>query len=153
MRNGLLVPLAMLMAGACHDASADRTRVDRAWVRLPAVPDRPGAAYLVVHGGAEPARLVAVDSAAAGSSELHRSMGRTMAGGMGAMMSMERVDGIDVPARGQAALAPEGFHAMLFGLDPKLKPGARVPLTIRFAKGEPIAVEAKAVGAGDAAPY
>ncbi|WP_419826048.1 copper chaperone PCu(A)C [Sphingomonas sp.] len=150
MRIGLLALL--LLAGACHDASADRTRVDHAWVRLPALPDRPGAAYLVVHGGAEPVRLVAVDAAAAGSSELHRSMGKPMAGGMSAM-SMERVDGIDVPAHGQVALAPQGYHAMLFALDPKLKAGSKVPLTIRLAKGQPIAVEAKAVGAGDAAPY
>jgi hypothetical protein len=136
----------MLALAACHDASADLTRVEKAWVRLPAIPDRPGAAYLTIRAGAEPARLVAVDTPAAGSSELHRSMGA------GGMMAMDRVDGVDIGAGATLTLAPGGYHAMLFALDRRLKPGDRVPITVRFARGQPIAVSAKAVGVGDEPP-
>jgi copper(I)-binding protein len=147
MRSAILAPLAMLALAGCHHEA--KLSADHAWVRLPAVPGNPGAAYLTIHGGPEPARLVAVESDAAGSSELHESM-KMRAGGM---TGMKRLDGLDVPAGKDVAFAPNANHVMLFGLSPQVKAGAKLPLSVRFAKGQPLTVEAKVVGAGDAAPY
>lgn len=147
MRIARLAPLALMALAACHQQQT--LSAEKAWVRLPAVPGRPGAAYLTIHGGPEPARLVAVESAAAGSTELHESMKM----GPGGMTGMQRLDGVDVPAGGTVSFAPGGNHVMLFGLSTGLKAGGRVPLSVRFAKGQPLTVEAKVVGAGDPAPY
>lgn len=140
-------PALLLALGACH-GQTEKLRAEHGWVRLAAVPGRPAAAYLTIHGGPEAARLLAIESKDAGSSELHQSM--TMQGGV---MSMQRLDGIDLPAAGELKFAPGGYHVMLFGLNPKVKPGGRVRLTVRFAKGPPLDIGAKVVGAGENAPY
>ncbi len=147
--GSVLVPIALLALAACHRGEA-KLRVDHAWVRLAAVPGRPAAAYLSIHGGSEPARLVAVESRAVGSSELHRSM---KMGPGGNMAGMQRLDGLDVPARSDVVFEPGGNHVMLFGVSPQVRAGHRVPLSVRFEKGQPVTVQAKVVGAGDPAPY
>jgi copper(I)-binding protein len=150
-----LFPGAALLASAalagCHHR--DELAATHAWVRLAAVPGRPAAAYLTLHGGAEPMRLVSIDSEVAGSSELHESMKTGSGGAMtGQMIGMRRLDGIDLPAHGVIAFAPGGNHVMLFGMSPQVKPGGHITLAIRFEKGQPLQVEAKVVGAGDPAP-
>jgi copper(I)-binding protein len=152
MRFALFAAVALIALSGCHRDA--KLSADHAWVRLPAVPGNPGAAYLTIHGGPEPARLVAVESDAAGSSELHESMkmGADNKGG-GGMTGMKRLDGLDVPAGKDVAFAPNANHVMLFGLSPQVKAGTKLPLSIRFEKGQPLTVDAKVVGAGDAAPY
>jgi copper(I)-binding protein len=147
MRIALIAPFALLVLAGCHHEA--KLSADEAWVRLPAVPGNPGAGYLTIHGGPEPERLLAVESPAAGSTELHESMKM----GPGGMTGMQRLDGLDVPANGAVRFAPNGNHVMMFGLSPTLKAGATIPLSVRFAKGQPLTVQAKVVGAGDAAPY
>ena len=147
-----LVACALVALASCHRAPA--LGVDHAWVRLAAVPGHPAAAYLTIDGGAEPARLIAIDSPVAGASELHQSMKTGPGGAMtGAMTGMQRLDGLDLPAQGKLAFAPGGNHVMLFGVSPRVKPGDAIPLVIRFAKGQPLQASAKVVGAGDPAPY
>lgn len=140
-------PVLLLALAACH-GKGDALHADHGWVRLAAVPGRPAAAYLTIHGGPEPARLLAVESPQAGSSELHQSM--AMQGGV---MSMQRLDGVDLPAKGELKFAPGGYHVMLFGVNPQVKPGSRIGLAVRFAKGPPLTLDAKVVGAGEDAPY
>jgi periplasmic copper chaperone A len=152
MRIAAIAALALLALAGCHHEAT--LSADHAWVRLPAVPGNPGAGYLTIHGGPEPARLIAVESTAAGSTELHASMKMDGGGkGMGAMTGMKRLDGLDVPAGGVVRFAPDGNHVMMFGLSPKLRAGDTVPMSVRFEKGQPLTIEAKVVGAGDAAPY
>ena len=141
-----MAPLALAALTACHH-HGHKLHVDKAWVRLAAVPGNPAAAYFTIHGGKAPSRLIAIDSQAAGSAELHRSMKA------GDMASMQRVDGVDVPAQGTIAFAPGGYHVMLFGIGARVKPGDTLPLVARFAKGDPMEVSAKVVGAGDPPPY
>ncbi|PXA83167.1 copper chaperone PCu(A)C [Nostoc sp. 3335mG] len=147
MRIALVALLGSLALAGCHREA--KLSADQAWVRLPAVAGNPGAGYLVIHGGPEPERLLAVESPAAGSTELHESMKM----GAGGMTGMQRLDGLDVPANGTVAFAPNGNHVMMFGLSATLKPGTTIPLSVRFEKGQPLTIEAKVVGAGDAAPY
>ncbi len=147
--GSLLVPIALLALAGCHHG-APKLRADHGWVRLPAVPGRPAAAYLTIHGGPEPARLVAVESTAVGSSELHQSM---KTGPSGSVVGMQRLDGLDVPAGGEVSFAPGGNHVMLFGVSPQVKPGQTMRLSVRFEKGQPLTIDARVVSAGDPAPY
>jgi copper(I)-binding protein len=136
---------AALFAGVAHAAPA-QIKVTDAWVRLPAVTDRPGAAYVTITGGPTPDRLVAASSPLAGRTELH-AMSIT-----GGVMKMTPLAGVDVPAGGTVSFAPGGNHIMLFGLDPAVKPGTGMPLALRFEKAGIVMVNARTVAAGDAAP-
>lgn len=131
--------LALALAGCGKPAAVS---VDGAWIRLPAVPGRPGAAYFTLHSGAADATLIAVASSRARKAELHESM----ANGMRAVAS------VVLPAGGIASFAPGGRHVMLFDLDPRLPPGSSAPLTLRFADGRTLGTTATVVGAADPAP-
>ncbi len=140
-----LFAVAMLIAG-CGRQPAAGLNVTGAWVRLPAVGGRPGAAYFTVRGGAAADRLTAVDSPSAQRAELHEG------GMMNGMMTMRPMSGVDVPAGGRVAFAPGGDHVMLFGIDPALRSGGTLPLRFRFASGVTRTAEAKLVATGDPEP-
>lgn len=138
---------ALLLLGACH-ARRDAPQVTHAWVRLPAVPGQPAAAYFTISGGTAAERLVKIESTLARRTEMHASMT-----GMHGMMTMQPLANVDVPAGGSISFAPNGRHAMLFGLDKVVTPGTAVPLRFGFADGTTAEAEAKSVAAGDGAPY
>ena len=136
----MLAALALpVMLAACGKPAA--LAVDGAWIRLPAVPGRPGAAYFTLHGGAADETLIAVASPRARRAELHESMAN----------GMRPTASVPLPAGGIVAFAPGGRHVMLFDLDPRLPPGSSAPLTLRFADGRTLGTTARVVGAADPA--
>ena len=139
MRNGTILALALALSGCGKPFPPS---VDKAWVRLPAVPGRPGAAYFTLQGGSTDATLIAVDSPRLRKAELHESM----AGGMRAL------PGVALPSNTTATFAPGGRHVMLFDLDPRLHPGETVPLRFALADGRELTAPATVVGAADPAP-
>lgn len=147
---------AVALLSACQQAPAE-LKADSAWVRLPAVTGNPAAAYFTVHGGSEKAVLVAVSAKFAVRAELHESMKhdmKTMPGmnmGEGAMM-MEPVRDIPIQPGDTITFEPGGKHVMLFDIAPTLKAGEKAPITLSFASGKTIEVQAVIVGAGDPAP-
>lgn len=148
MRCGTIASLfaATLLIAGCHRQPAAGLNVTGAWVRLPAVGGRPGAAYFTVHASSAADRLTTVDSPSADRAELHE-------GGMvDGMMTMRPISGVDVPGGGSVAFAPGGNHAMLFGINPALRSGGTLPLRFRFASGATRTADAKIVAAGDPAP-
>jgi copper(I)-binding protein len=60
---------------------------------------------------------------------LHQSSTET---GMG---RMRMVDHLVVPAHGQVALAPGGYHFMLMDAGKPVRPGQNVQMTLRFVDG------------------
>jgi copper(I)-binding protein len=120
--------------------------VTDAVVRLAPVEGRPAAGYFTLHGGKAPDRLESVSSPKAATIELHESK---MQGGM---MSMTPLTGIDVPAGGEVAFKSGGNHAMLFGVDPAVKPGGTIPLRLTFQSGATLDTEAKTIATGDDMP-
>ena len=118
--------------------------ISGASVRLPAVPGRPGAAYLTIRNGGEARVLKSVSTAKAERAEIHESK---MEGGV---MRMGKLDALPLPAGATVSLAPGGMHIMLFGLDPALKAGDTIPLDLEFADGMAMRVEARAQSIGDA---
>ncbi len=139
-----LMGIAVALSG-CQAAPS----VHDAWVRLPAVPGRPAAAYAEVKGGATDTAVVRISTPAAGRSEMHLSS-NDAAG----HMSMTPIDAAALRAGQTASFAPGGMHVMLFDLRDDLRIGGTIPLTFHFRDDEvrPITVDARLVGAGDPAP-
>jgi copper(I)-binding protein len=128
--------LLLLLAG-CGERKPDGIAVSKAWVRLPAVKGEAGAAYFTIEGGAEGTRLTGVSSPMASRVELHESMER---GGMSAMRPLKTVD---FDYRRRIDFAPGGKHAMLFGINSAVKPGAAIPLTFAFDTAPPVTIDAE----------
>ena len=141
----LILPLVLLVA--CQQAAPKAASVDHAWVRLPAVADRPGAAYFTLRGGPVADRLMTISSPQAIRAEMH-SM--SMDGGMMKMAPIE--GGLAVPAKGEIAFSTGGNHVMLFDISPKVTPGTKMTLTFTMASGERLEAQADVVAPGGEEP-
>jgi copper(I)-binding protein len=135
---GLLAVLSMAASPASAPTATD------GWMRaLP--PGQPtAAAYLrLSNPGPEPVRLVAAESALAGSIEIHES--RQVDG----MWRMRRLESLTVPPGGQVELAPGGAHLMLFDLTTALREGDELILKLRLDTGAslPVSIKVMPVGA------
>jgi copper(I)-binding protein len=87
------------------------------------LPNLPAGGYMVLHNaGDSDAVIVAARSPACGSLMLHESQDSS---GMSMMMDVPRVT---VPAHGQVAFAPGGYHLMC--MQPAMKPGQSVMVTL-----------------------
>jgi copper(I)-binding protein len=124
-----LLLAGLLCAGAAHATEADHVRASDAWIRvLPG--NLPAGGYVTLHNdGDQPATLQGASSTAYASVMLHQSSTET---GMG---RMRMVDHLVVPAHGQVALAPGGYHFMLMDAGKPVRPGQNVQMTLRFVDG------------------
>jgi copper(I)-binding protein len=113
--------------------------VEGAVVTLPAVSGRPGAAYFTLVSNRDGIVLQRVASARAGRAELHEA-------------GMRPTAAIPLPAGEPVAFAPGGRHAMLFELDPALRAGERIPLTLTFAGAPAVTTHAEVRAPGDVHP-
>ena len=138
----IVATLASLAAlAACSsEPEAPRVTVEQAMVHLPAVKGRPGAGYFTLRPNNDPTRLLSVTSPSIERIELHDSVTK------GGVSRMQKADSLTF---GDALeFSPGGKHAMLFGLDPALKPGAKIPLTFTFDPAPPVTVQATVQGPG-----
>ena len=132
--------LAATLAGCGSDADAPpRVTVERAIVTLPGVAGRPGAAYFTIRANRPGISFTGLATPAARRVELHE-------GGMRPAREFPLL--ADEPL----AFAPGGRHAMLFELDPALRPDARVALTFAFEGAPPVSAEAEVRAPGDVQP-
>ncbi|HEU4670603.1 MAG TPA: copper chaperone PCu(A)C [Dyella sp.] len=144
----------LLMAGAAHADQAAGVHASNAWIRvMPA--GLPAGGYAVLHNdGDAPATLTGASSTAYAGVMLHQS---STEGGMG---RMKMIDRLEIPAHGEVALAPGGYHLMLMHGSDTVRVGGQVPVTLQFADGSHATVSflarpANAIGAGpgsDATP-
>jgi hypothetical protein len=138
---------ALLVAGCDRPPPDGTVRVSDVWVRLPAVKSRPGGAYFRMEAGSEGTRLLGVSSPSVRWIEIHETETK------GGRTKMKQRKEIEFPSRGELVFEPGGRHAMLFGINSKVKAGGRVPLTFSFNVAPPITVEAQVLAAGDEAPH
>lgn len=110
--------------------AAHPVRVTDAWARATAPGQEVAGVYLDIASDTD-ARLIGVESPLAGRAQLHLMR---MDNGT---MRMREVDAIDLPAGKTVSLKPGDLHLMLFDLKRPLKPGDRLPLTLKIedAKG------------------
>ncbi len=64
------------------------------------------------------------------------------------MMMMRKVKKIDIPASGEAALTPTGYHIMFINLKNPLKEKEAFPITLKFESGYETTKEVKIMPAG-----
>lgn len=87
------------------------------------------AGYLTVrNGSAEGDALVSVSSPRATSVEVHEM---SMDGVVARMRPVE--GGLAIPAHGEVALAPGGYHLMFMGVTQAFAEGEEIPVTLTFA--------------------
>jgi hypothetical protein len=140
MRN-LLTALAASLAAAssasAHEFTLGDLTVDHPWAPPSIAGQSQGVVYFTVrNAGDAPDRLIGVHADGASSAELH---GHVVTGDV---MRMTPVEAIDVPADGEAALAPGEFHVMLFGLARPLALDDRLAVTLVFERAGEIEVAA-----------
>ena len=138
--------LCVVFILACSvSAHAASVQVSGAWARATAPGQTDGVVYMVLNAGTDD-RLVAAATDAAGMAMLHST---TRQGGMSGMADM---DGVDLPAHKDVALAPHGMHLMLMGLKHPLVAGERLDLELDFAKAGKIHVTVPVLPLGASGP-
>lgn len=145
----ILLLAGVLMLAGCGDRSGTGDgglviTALHAWVRVPLAPegDTTGgvlgastAAYVVIQNPTAHAdELIGVETPLAETVELHSV---TMDDDV---MRMRRVRSVPIPAAGEAALEPGGYHIMLIGLYEPLDEGDAVPLVLRLRSGQTLEV-------------
>ncbi len=141
MRAFMMATLMIPALAAC--AQQKPQSVDRAFVRLSAVPGNPAAAYFTLNAGPVDDRLMSVSTPLAIRAEMHDMQ---VAGGMMKMTPLD--DGVAVKAGTVLTFATGGKHVMLFDVSPKVTPGSKMPLTLTFASGATLETQAEVRAAG-----
>ncbi len=127
--------------GQAAAAKAGDIAVEQPFAR--ATPAKVGGVFLTLkNGGGTADKLVKAASPVAESVELHTHIKD------GDAMRMRAVENIPVPANGQTALEPGGYHIMLIGLKQALKEGTSFPLTLTFEKAGSVTVTVPVQKAG-----
>lgn len=120
--------------------------VRQAWVRLPAVPGRPAAAYFTLRSRGK-VTLDGITSPSVDRIELHDMKMD------GNVMRMVPIDKLALPEGQPVAFAPAGRHAMLFDLQREVHAGNQIALTFIFQGAPAVTVQAPVRPAGDPGPF
>lgn len=126
----LAVPLFAfaLLAGTAAGAVAE-VRVDDPWVRATVDGQKASGAFMTLTSTRD-ARLVAVQTPAAGVAEIHEMALENN------VMRMRPIDALALPAGKPVVLRPGGYHLMLLELGSALKVGDKVGLTLTVEQAD-----------------
>ncbi len=140
MRSFVVALLTTLPIGVY--AASTTVTVTKPWMRY-LLPNIPAAGYMVLQNrGDSDAVLTGAASPACGMLMLHKSQDDS---GMAMMMAVQTVT---VPAHGSVTFALGGYHLMC--MQPNMKIGAQVPVTLTFQDGSTIAATLPVYGAQNA---
>ncbi|TCK29039.1 hypothetical protein EV667_3057 [Ancylobacter aquaticus] len=127
-----------------HEYKIGNLEIEHPWARMTPAGAKVGGGYLAIaNEGKEADRLVSATAEIAGHVEIHEMSVKD-----GIMTMRMLPDGIDIPADGEAKLAPGGFHLMLMDLKQPLKEGESFKGTLTFAKAGTVNVSFKIEGMG-----
>jgi copper(I)-binding protein len=136
---GCAFALSLSFATPAAAAGPQAVTAQHAWVRW--LPNNlPAAGYVtLVNSSDKPVDLTDISSDDYQGTMLHQSV---------ATQQMVMVDKLTIPAHGQVAIAPGGYHIMLEHAQHKVAPGDTVHLKLQFSDGEtldtPFAVKSPA---------
>jgi periplasmic copper chaperone A len=129
-----------------HDYRAGDLEIVHPWSRATPEGARVAAGYArIVNHGAEADRLIAATGEIAGRTEIHE-----MTVNAEGVMTMRPVDGLEIPAGGELALEPGGYHVMFFDLAATRAAGETFAGSLTFEKAGEVEVEfaVEAMGGG-----
>ena len=131
LARSALAPALAVLALALPGAAAAELHVDQPWVRATVAGQQASGAFMTVTSSTD-ARLVGVESPAAGLSEIHEMAMQDN------VMRMRAVEGLALPAGKAVELRPGGYHLMLLDLKKPLEAGqsVQVTLTVEDAQGK-----------------
>jgi copper(I)-binding protein len=123
-------------------AASPTVTVTKPWMRY-LLPSLPAAGYMTLtNSGNTAAVLTGAASPACGMLMLHESQD---ASGMSMMMDIQT---ITIPANGSVTFAPGGYHLMC--MQPKMKIGDQLPVTLSFQDGSTLVATLPVYGAQNA---
>jgi len=124
--------IAVALLTACSAEPAPLVTVSEA--RMIALPTSAAVYFTLANSGGRD-RLLSVRTAEVGTASLHET---SMNGGV---MRMRAIDGgIEIPARGQVRLSPNGQHVMIQNLAAPLAPGSSARVTLRFERQDDVTI-------------
>ena len=129
--------LAVAPGAQAHEFKLGSLEIDHPWSRETPPGAQVAGGYLAIaNHGDDADRLVSVTSAISDKTEIHE-----MAVNDGVMTMRPIAGGLEIPAGGEVALAPGGYHLMFIGLKDRVKAGERFLATLTFEKAGSIDVE------------
>jgi len=136
---GLLLFALITIAQTTTDmtASMQTIHVTNAYINAAPPISKITAGFFEIHNHSDQtATLIAATSSIAKKIEIHHSSV------MDKMMSMQKIDALEIPAHDSIALTPGGLHLMLSGLQRPLQPGETLSLTLQFLNQQAITIQA-----------
>jgi copper(I)-binding protein len=123
----LLFLFAIVLSVPYAGAAQPRLGIRHPWIlEAPPTASTLAGYMLIENHGLRPRKLVAAESTAFESVELHRSMVKN------GIASMAPQDALAVPAHGQVALEPGGYHLMMIEPAKCLRAGDKVKVDLIF---------------------
>lgn len=117
-----LAALFLSLAGALAHAEV---AVSDAWARATVPNQKAGGAFMTLKASTD-TRLVAADSPAAASTEIHEMKME------GNVMKMSPIEALELPAGKAVELRPGGYHLMLMQLAQPLAEGSTIAVSLTF---------------------
>ncbi|MEZ5708669.1 MAG: copper chaperone PCu(A)C [Blastomonas sp.] len=139
---GLLAIVGALFLTSCEPPA--QLRVEKAYIIMSPIADRPAAAYFTVYGGPQPVELLEVVAPQALRTVMHDNVP------VDGLMTMAQITKVPIPARGEVTFEPGGKHAMLFGVDNSGRNSGELRLEFIFSNGDRILVDAPVRNMGSA---
>lgn len=128
MIRPLAAALLVALPAAAHDYRAGDLTIDHPVIYAAPPTATSAAGYMTIRNAGEAGdRLTGVALETGGArAEIHRSEMRD------GVMTMQPADAVEVPAGGEAALAPGGYHVMIMGLPEGPAAGDTLDATLTF---------------------
>ena len=123
-------------------AGSDKVLIEDAWSRTSIGTSRPGVAYMKIRNtGDVVVTLIGISTDIALKTQIHRTSTNNQG-----VSSMAPVGEIEIAPGETVTLEPGGLHAMLMGLQRKMKEGESFFMTLVFSDGGEVAVEIPILG-------
>jgi periplasmic copper chaperone A len=145
----LAILFALSQSLVAHEFQAADIEIVHPWSRATPEGARVAAGYVVLkNGGAQADRLVAATAEIAGRTEIHE-----MAVDDKGVMTMRPVEGVEIPAGGEVALEPGGYHIMFMDLQQTRGEGESFKGSLTFENAGTVEVEFSVEAMGGASGH
>ena len=149
MKTFAAAALAALIAAPslAEGVKIGEVTIEKAWSRATPKGAEVGVAFLTIRNAGAADKLVSMRCTCSTAVEVHE-----MSMTNGIMKMRELPKGLDVPAKGEVKLSPQGIHLMLMGLKTPLVKGQTISLDLEFVVSGIVHVDAPVEALGASVP-